>query len=213
MSFSKKVKEELRGLPPGKEPKKITFLREAFLSYGNITDPKFGYHLEFHPHELKLAEKLISALESIKEFELSPNILWSRNEPVVYVKGSEKISDFLVFIGAKNQAMQFMQEKMLGEVRNNINRSTNFETANIKKTVNCSALQIKIIKEIKKLEIFEELPENLKEIANLRLSYPNISFKELGKKCKPKISRSGVNHRFNKIFEVYNKLSADPFFG
>ena len=182
------------------------FLRGAFLCCGSIVNPENEYHLEFCIADEKLKDLFIKSLYTAKHLEFEPKVVVRRNSYVVYSKSAEKITDFLVLIGAKNCAMEFMQVKMIKEVRNNINRTTNFETANIAKTTNSATLQIEAIKKIKKAKKFEELSDSLKEVAALRLENPYSSLEDLAQKCGQKISRSGINHRLQKIIETSKGL-------
>lgn len=183
-----------------------SFLRGAFLACASIVNPENEYHLEFCVNSEKLKKLLLKAIEkSNLNFEMKN--VYRRNAYVIYSKSAEKITDFLVFIGAKNCAMELMQVKMIKEVRNNINRTTNFETANITKITNSAANQIEAIKKIKKHKKFEELPDSLKEIANLRIENPYMSLEDLSKKYSSQISKSGVNHRLQKIIEIAKELA------
>ena len=96
--------------------------------------------------------------------------------------------------------------KMIKEVRNNINRTTNFETANLSKITGSSSEHIKAIKKIIRHKKLESLPENLKEIAKLRLENPYVSLKELSNLCEKPVSKSGVNHRLKKLIEIAENL-------
>ena len=98
--------------------------------------------------------------------------------------------------------LKFEEIRVLKETRNNINRIVNCETANLSKTVNAAVKQIEDIKKIKQNKKFDKLPENLKEIANLRLKNPDMSYEELGKILTKPIGKSGVSHRLKKISEI-----------
>lgn len=179
------------------------FLRGAFIVCGSITNPETDYHLEFNISNQELCNNLVYMFKSYKSLNFNPGITERRNSYIVYLKGSEKITDFLVLIGAKQCAMEFIQIKMLKEVRNNINRTTNFETANISKVTNSAANQIKAIKKIKNFKGgLESLPEYLQETAKLRLTHPYLSLSELSKLYKNQISKSGINHRLKKLLKI-----------
>lgn len=115
------------------------FLRGAFLTCGTVTDPSKEYHLEFTVPYRQLALQLITLLEEVEEIELHPALVCRKGIYVVYIKGSEKIEELLVYMGAAQAAMNLMQVKMIKEVRNHVNRTTNFETANINKTAQAAA--------------------------------------------------------------------------
>lgn len=178
------------------------FISGAFLSCGSITNPQVDYHLEFHLSSVELCNTLMDALKNLEQIKLDPKIIKRRGSYFVYIKGNEKIKDFLVLIGANSCAMEFIQVKMIKEVRNNINRTTNFETANLSKITGSSSEHIKAIKKIIRHKKLESLPENLKEIAKLRLENPYVSLKELSNLCEKPVSKSGVNHRLKKLIEI-----------
>lgn len=181
-----------------------SFLRGAFLACASIANPENEYHLEFCLNSENLNSLLLKIIDSFRiNFEMKT--IYRRNTYVIYSKSAEKITDFLVLIGAKKCAMELMQVKMIKEVRNNINRTTNFETANITKITNSAAKQIEAIKKIKKYKKFEELPNYLKEVAILRIENPYSSLEDLSKKSNPKITKSGINHRLQKIIEIANE--------
>lgn len=181
-------------------------LRGAFVSCGSILNPENEYHLEFNTHSKEMCEILSKIFKLCPTLNYSPSIVSRRNKYVIYLKENEKIIDFLTFIGAQQSAMKFIQIKMLKEVRNNINRSTNFETANLSKITNSSTEQIKAIKKIKKKVGLDSLPEYLRETAILRLNNPYVSLKELSTFYKNPISKSGVNHRLKKIIKISSTL-------
>lgn len=180
----------------------IAILKGAFLSVGTITDPNVDYHLEWCTQNKVLAEYIKELILSISKLKINVGITKRKSAYVVYIKGSENISDILTLLGAPICAMEIIQIKMVKEVRNNINRITNFEAANISKTAVASAKQVYAIEKIKKEKTFNELPDDLQEVANLRLLNPDMSLRDLGKILSKPLSRSGVNHRFKKILEL-----------
>ena len=95
---------------------------------------------------------------------------------------------------------------MLKEVRNYVNRKTNFETANIDKTASAAAKQIVAIEKIINKVGIDFLSDDLRELAVLRLENPEMSLRELGENLSEPISRSGVNHRLQRIMESANNL-------
>ena len=182
------------------------FLRGVFLACGSVTDPRKDYHLEYVVPFRNLASDLAGFLFDVEELSLQPNILNRKGSYVVYVKGSERIADLLTFMGAPMAAMQLMQVKMLKEVRNNVNRKTNFEAANIDKTATAAAQQVLVIQKIMKGPMFDELPEELRELAVLRLHNPDMSLRELGENLSRPLSRSGVDHRLRRLLKLGEKV-------
>ena len=183
-----------------------SFLRGAFLACASIVNPENEYHLEFciNSEELK---NLFLKIVNCSRLKFEMKTIYRRSTYVIYSKSVEKITDFLVFIGAKRCAMDLMQIKMIKEVRNNINRTTNFETSNISKITNSASDQIEAIKKIKKHKKFEKLTDSLREIANLRVENPYSSLNDLSKKSSSKITKSGINHRLQKIIEIAKELA------
>ncbi|SEF59378.1 hypothetical protein SAMN05660865_00568 [Caloramator fervidus] len=182
---------------------KKAFLRGAFLAAGSISNPEKTYHLEFVSNNQELAEEIMKLLNS---FDLGAKIILRKNNYVVYIKEGDKIIDLLNIIGAHNALLQLENVRIYKEMRNNVNRLVNCETANLNKTVNAAVRQIESIKLIQEKIGLKKLPPNLREIAELRLKYPDISLKELGQMLNPPLGKSGVNHRLRKIEKIAEEL-------
>lgn len=180
------------------------FLRGAFLSCGSVTDPQKEYHLEFAVPYKNLANDLYTLLSEVDAFESFPSVAARKGGYVVYLKDSGQIENLLTFLGAPCAAMELMQVKMYKEAKNDINRKANFETANMDKTYSASARQIAAIAAISDAAGLEDLPENLRELAVLRLENPEMTLRELGEKLG--ISRSGVNHRLQRLLAMGEQL-------
>ena len=176
-------------------------LRGAFLGAGSINNPEGKYHLEILLSTKMNMEKIIEILST---FSIDAKRLSRKKGYSVYIKDGEQISNFLAIIGANSGVLKFEEIRVLKDIKNNINRKVNYETANLNKTVNAAVKQINAIKELKKKGKFKTLPENLKEIAQVRLDNPDASLQELGKMLSEPIGKSGVNHRLNKIMEIAN---------
>ncbi|MDD6225661.1 MAG: DNA-binding protein WhiA [bacterium] len=183
-----------------------SFMRGVFLSCGSITDPEKSYHLEFSVPYKNLCEDLCRVIEELFQSELRPRVTNRSGIYVVYIKGSEEITDLLTFMGAPNSAMEIMGAKAVKQVRNNVNRRRNSEIANIQKSAAASAVQINAIEKIKNKKGLESLPDDLREIALLRLENPDMSLRSLGQALTPEISRSGVNHRIHRILQIAEDL-------
>ncbi len=178
---------------------KKAFLRGVFLSSGSVTDPSKSYHLEMVlPDEAMLH----AVLHAMNAYGFEPGTVLREKRLVVYLKDSSKISDFLSLIGAGKAMMELENIKILKEVRNNVNRQVNCETANITKTVSAAHKQIEDIKQLKMSGNFDKLTPALREIAELRLAHPEASLSELASMVGDGISRSGINHRLKKIATI-----------
>ena len=109
-------------------------------------------------------------------------------------------------MGASSAVLKFEEIRVIKDTRNNVNRLVNCETANLNKTVNAAVTQINAIKFLKENKKFDELSDNLKEIANIRLKNPDANLIELGKMLSVPIGKSGVNHRLSKICKIAEEL-------
>lgn len=179
------------------------FLRGVFLSCGNVSVQKAGYHLELSINNPEKCEKLYNM---INEQGMIINRSKRGCSHFLYSKNSENISDFLTFIGAMQSSMEIMNIKIFKEVRSNINRVVNCEAANIEKTASAAAKQILDIKLIDEKIGLSSLDEDLSEIAKVRLENPDVSLSGLVKLLDKPISRSGVNHRFLRIAKIAEEL-------
>lgn len=183
-----------------------SFLRGAFLTCGNITAPESEYHLEFNvPHKV-LSEDLCKLICEASEFvggrAIAPKVANRRGSYVVYIKDSEDISDFLTLMGAGNASMAVMQVKILKNYENARNRKINSEIANTDKTLSAAAKQIQAINILTDNGRMDTLSKELKEVAEIRCQYPLASLKELCTYFKTPISKSGLNHRLNRLIEL-----------
>ena len=179
------------------------FLRGAFLCCGSISDPEKGYHLEFVCSERRQAVQL---LEIMKTFSIEGKTVLRKKYNVVYLKEGAGIVDLLNVMEAHVSLMNLENLRILKEMRNSINRRVNCETANISKTVQASARQIEDILFIKEHYGFSRLPDNLREMAEIRLEYPDAALKELGEYLNPAVGKSGVNHRLRKLSELAERI-------
>ncbi len=185
------------------------FLRGAFLCCGSVSDPQKDYHLEFSAPYKNLCSDLCRVISEISSQDKEPKQILRKGAFVAYIKDSEEIADLLAFMGAPSAAMNLMQEKIIKSIRNNVNRKTNSEIANINKTAKASAAQIEAIEKIKRYKGLDFLPDDLKSIAQLRLENPENSLRDLGAMLSPPISRSGANHRMTRILEIAKELTGE----
>lgn len=186
-----------------KENLKKAFIRGSFLGSGSINDPKKKYHIEISLENKEYANILKNILN---EFNIIFKELERKSSYSLYSKDGEEISKFLALIGASKAVINFEEIRVIRDIRNNVNRKVNCETANLNKTVNAAVRQIEDIKFIYNSNAEDKLSDSLKEIANLRMENPDISLVELGKLLKEPIGKSGVNHRLKKIQEIANEL-------
>lgn len=179
------------------------FLRGAFLAAGSISDPRRFYHFEIACTTQNKAEQLQSL---ICGFEIEAKIVLRKKYYVVYVKEGAQIVSLLGLMEANVSLMNLENVRILKEMRNSVNRKVNCETANINKTVHAAVKQIEDITYIRDTIGFSELSDNLGEIAELRLQYPEATLKELGMMLNPAVGKSGVNHRLRKLSAMAAEL-------
>lgn len=179
------------------------FLRGLFLSCGTISVQKVGYHLEL---SLYTEEKCGLVFRLINEHGMCIKKSSRRGVPFLYAKNSEHAADFLTFIGASGCAMEIMNIKIYKDFRSGINRVVNCETANLEKTAAASAEQIAGIRRIEEKTGLEALAPELRELARARLDHPDVSLSELGKMLDPPLSKSGVNHRLERLKKAAEEL-------
>ncbi|MBQ3136176.1 MAG: DNA-binding protein WhiA [Clostridia bacterium] len=175
------------------------FLRGVFLSCGTASDPNKSYHLEFVVPYKTLSLDLMKILN---DYGIKAKHMTRRYVNVIYIKDSESIEDILALMGAHISAMEVMNIKIYKDVRNMTNRRINFENANLSRTIFASFDQVKAIKKLKSNGSFAALPSDLKQVAMLRMDNPDISLREIGEMCEPKMSRSAVNHRLKKLISI-----------
>lgn len=179
------------------------FIRGAFLAAGSISDPSKSYHFEIVCRTTAQAEQL---QEMMQGFGTDAKIVERKNHYVVYLKEGAQIVDILGGMGAYVSLMNLENVRILKEMRNSVNRKVNCETANITKTVSAAVRQIEDIILIRDRMGFDQLPDHLREIALLRLEYPEAALKELGGLLNPPVGKSGVNHRLRKLAEIAERL-------
>lgn len=182
---------------------KRAFLRGAFLSIGSMSNPEKGYHLEFVCENMQQAKQI---QDTLSLFDVEAKIVQRKKYQVVYIKESEGIVGLLNVMGAHISLMNLENLRILKDMRNSINRRVNCEAANISKTVNAATKQIDDIQYIKDHYGFNNLSDNLREIAEVRLDYPDATLKELGQYLEPEVGKSGVNHRLRKLSELADRL-------
>ena len=175
------------------------FLRGAFLAGGSVTDPEKRYHLELSTTHWKVSRETGTLL---LEMELPAKETERKGSSVLYYKQSEAIEDFLTVIGAPVSAMAVMEAKIEKDWRNEANRKTNCDSANVDKAVAAAQEQLAAIRKLEERAVLETLPEKLRQTAALRREYPETTLSELAELHEPPISKSAVNHRMRKLLAL-----------
>ena len=184
------------------------FVRGCFLISGSVNDPKTSrYHLEIIADTDAYAKFICSILN---HFKLKAKVLRRKKGYMVYIKESEKISDFLKLIGAMNGVLYYEDIRAFREKVNRDNRINNCEQANVEKTMNTAIEQIKDINIIKSYDAYDLLDDKIKLTAEYREKYPESSLQELSEimsiETRTKVTKSCLNHRLRKIKELAAKL-------
>lgn len=183
------------------------FLAGVFCACGTIADPKKDYHLEFCIAFRQLCKDLVKVINEIDlEEPLNPKSVVRKYEMIVYFKGSEQIEDILFFMGAQNAAFEIVNTKVEKDLRNRANRIMNCDSANLDKTIKAGIKQAQAIRKIKNKLGSDAIPDELQELAQLRLNNPEMSLSELAQSLKQPISRSGVNHRLKKLEKIAEEI-------
>ena len=186
------------------ETHKRAFLRGAYLCTGVTSDPKKSYHFEIAASDEEFAHRL---KEQIAFFGIDASLTLRKGRSVVYVKEGAQIAELLGQMGAHRSLIAFENIRIYNDMRGNINRRVNCETANIAKTVNSSVRQIECIHRIESTVGLSALPEALRQMAQIRLQYPDEPLAALGSHFDPPIGKSGVNHRLRRIVDIADKIN------
>ncbi len=190
------------------EEDKKAYLRGVFLSTGSINDPKTArYHLEFLIDDYEYAVFICDLLDY---YYLNSKIIERNNGFMIYIKESEKISDFLKILKAYNAVLYYEDIKAYREQKNLVNRLNNCEQANVEKTINSANSHISDIETIENTIGLDALDEKLRTTAIYRKRYKEVSLSELSKiislETNTKVTKSGLNHRIRKIKEIASSL-------
>lgn len=200
--LSSKFVEQLRNIEKINTQEELAikaFVRGIFLGSGSVNNPENKYHLEMI---LNTSENAKIVKELLEKMQINMKEMQRKSGYSLYLKEGEEISKFLALIGANSAVLKFEEIRVLRDMKNNINRKVNCETANLSKTINAAVKQIEAIKTLQKEGKFENLSDNLKEIALLRLENPDASLTELGQMLKNPIGKSGVNHRLKQLEQL-----------
>lgn len=179
------------------------FIRGAFLSSGSMSDPHKSYHFEI---VCTTEEQAGQIQELITDFGMDAKIVPRKKYFVVYLKEGDQIVNILNVMEAHVALMNLENVRILKEMRNSVNRQVNCETANINKTVNAAVRQIEDIEFIRDKIGLDQLPEHLRQMAMVRLEYPQAPLKDLGEYLSPPVGKSGVNHRLRKLCEIADNM-------
>ena len=184
---------------PEEEKDIKSLVKGVFLGSGLISSSKGKYHLELAFMDEKNMNDILAFL---KLFGIEAKYFLKKRVFAIYLKESESISTFLALIGANKAVIKFEEMRVMKQISNKVNRIVNCETANLNKTVQAAVIEQEAIRKIEKAGKFEDLSDQLKEIAILRKEHPDASLVELGAMLESPIGKAGVNHRLKKIVQI-----------
>ena len=179
---------------------KASFLRGAFLAGGSVTDPGKGYHMELSTTHQSVARETDALLREVMSFP--PKLAKRGGGQVLYLKQSEQISDFLTYLNAPVASMGIMEARLEKELNNKVNRRCNCDDANTSKVVEAAQEQLAAIRILKELELFDKLPEKIKQAAVARENNPSASLTELAAMMEPPITKPAMNNRMKKLLQL-----------
>jgi len=185
---------------------KRAYLRGVFISRGFINRPEGNYHLEIVINDSRMASDLQKVL---LKMGLEARVSERKNNLMLYIKESEKIVDFLRIVEASKALLDFENVRILKSVRNQVNRQVNCETANLAKMVDASVRQVESIERLINKVGIKVFPVTLRDLALLRIDYPDSTLKELGIMLEPPLTKSGVAYRMKKIEILAEQILAD----
>lgn len=175
------------------------YLRGTFLGTGWVSTPDGQHHLEMTTTATEAAEALGQMLFG---FGVTVRVAYRKDMLVLYVKDTANIARFLSVVGAHQSLLHFEDVRAMKEMKNLVNRQVNAETANLSKTVEAAGRQIAALEQFLATGGLERLSPSLREMAVLRMNYPDASLAELGELCDPKISKSAANHRMRLLMQL-----------
>ena len=187
---------------------RVSYLRGAFLAGGSVNRPEASCHLEYVTTNYQFAELLQTLL---RRLGFAVGVVGRKEDYVVYLKEGDAILDFLAMTGAEESATAFEAARNVKEVRNQVNRLVNCETANLNKTARAAARQVAAIRSFAASGGLARLSPGLRAAAEARLAHPEASLSELGAELG--VGRSGVNHRLRRLMELADENEAKQVSG
>ena len=182
-------------------------LRALFLRHGTVADPAKSYQLDL---SFRGEREAAAARAILEDCGFSFGEAHRRGRPVLTLRSAESVGDFLAFIGATGAAFDFMNAKIEGEFRGNVNRQVNFDTANIAKQLAAAEKIARAAEALRTSGRYDSLPPDVRAAAELREANPQLTLEDLGRLADPPVSKSGMRHRLEKLLEAAEDGDADP---
>ncbi|GFN22725.1 DNA-binding protein WhiA [Thermanaeromonas sp. C210] len=184
---------------------RAAYLRGAFLAAGSVANPELAHHLELvvEARDLRFLRGLLRAMD------LQPGVNRRNRGLALYFKDSQQIIKILSLMGAHAAVLTYENVLVYKNMRNHVNRLVNCETANLSKAIEAGMRQVENIRFLEDRIGLANLPQALREVAELRLRYPEATLKELGEMLSPRVGKSGVNHRLRRLEALAENLKAE----
>ena len=177
---------------------KVSYLRGAFLACGTVNRPEKKYYLDISV----LSESAAMFINQIwRQLEFNPTYCVRKEFFVNYISEGDAVEEFLGMIGVEESLERFQIARNLKEVRANVNRLVNVETANLNRAIEAAQRQLADIYYLQENKV--KVNKDLKLAMKARLTYPECSVSELAEKLF--MTKQGLNYRFNKIHELAEK--------
>ena len=183
---------------------KQAYLRGIFEICGSINDPKTSrYHSEF---VIANYDTAVFVNNLLNELSFNSKVIKRDKNYMVYIKESEKISDFIKMLNATTSLFYYEDIRIYRDHKNMTNRLNNCEQANVDKSMNASSEQLALISKLREIKDFDLLDDKIKIICIYKEKYPESSMQELAEiissETEKPITKSCINHRFRKIKEI-----------
>ena len=197
------IKPKSSGKIAGKNCCKRSLARGFFLCRGFVNRPENGYHLELSINDFSMAKDF---QKMMLHYSLEFRYIERKNSRILYLKESDQIAEFLKVIAASQAVLEFENVRILKSMRNDVNRQVNCETANLAKTIDAAVRQTELIKKMQYAKGWENMPAHLRELAAIRLEFPELTLKELGSMLNPPLSKPGTAYRMRRIEKYAEKI-------
>jgi len=173
------------------------YLRGALLGAGSLSGPR-DPHLEIRTAEIEGA-RFVADVAAREGAEL--RVLDRGRHAVAYAKGTESIADALVAAGASDTVLVLEESSVLGAIRGDANRLANADHANLVRTSRAAHAQLEALRGLD----LASLPDELREVAALRLRHPTASVAELARRCRPPLTKASAYRRLRRLQELAAK--------
>jgi cell division protein WhiA len=183
---------------------KQAFLRSLFLTCGSIGEPQKAYHLELAIRRDHESSPIIRSI--LRQLSIHNTQITRDRYVVLYIKEGQHLADYLLLSGAHRSLLGFESLRVEKEMRNTVNRVVNCDSANMQRVADASARQLDLIRRLYERSLDGLLPPDLKEAAEVRSTYPDLTLKELGECLNPPLGKSGMNHRLKRMEKIAAEL-------